>query len=190
MKSNRLFGILFKLLENEKVTAKELSKYFEVSVRTIQRDLLDLSSTGFPVITQQGIGGGVSLLDNFKYSKVAFKKDDMDLILTGLNSLTTINDSQKIKTLLAKLRLSTNNKMLLENDIIIDFTTWNYNSKLTDKIRMLRKAIASNTLVEMQYYSGGGRSSKILEPYKLIFKKQIGIFLLFAQNIKSIEFTS
>ncbi len=171
MKSNRMFGILCKLLENEKITAKELSEYFEVSVRTIHRDLLDLSSAGFPVITQQGIGGGVSLLDNFKYSKAVFNKDDMDLILTGLNSLTTIDDSIKIKTLLAKLRLSTNNKMLLENDIIIDFTAWNYNSKLTERIRMLRKAIASKTLIEMQYYSGGGHSSKILEPYKLIFKQ-------------------
>jgi len=54
-----MFGILCKLLENEKTTAKELADYFEVSTRTIYRDLLDLSSAGFPVVTQQGIGGGV-----------------------------------------------------------------------------------------------------------------------------------
>ena len=68
MKSNRMFGILCILLERKKITAQELAEYFEVSVRTIHRDLLDLSSAGFPVTTQQGIGGGISLLPNFKYS--------------------------------------------------------------------------------------------------------------------------
>ena len=51
MKSNRMFGILCILLEREKITAQELAEYFEVSVRTIHRDLLDLSSAGFPVTT-------------------------------------------------------------------------------------------------------------------------------------------
>ena len=59
MKSNRMFGILSILLDKKQVTAKELAEYFEVSVRTIHRDLLDLSSAGFPVITQQGVGGGI-----------------------------------------------------------------------------------------------------------------------------------
>ena len=58
MKINRMFAILCKLLEKERTTAKELADYFEVSTRTIHRDLLDLSSVGFPVVTQQGIGGG------------------------------------------------------------------------------------------------------------------------------------
>ena len=74
MKSNRMFGILCILLERKKITAQELAEYFEVSVRTIHRDLLDLSSAGFPVTTQQGIGGGISLLPNFKYSKSALNK--------------------------------------------------------------------------------------------------------------------
>ncbi len=172
IKSNRMFGILCKLLETEKITAKELAEYFEVSVRTIHRDLLDLSSAGFPVVTQQGIGGGVFLLANFRFNKAAFNKDEMNLILAGLNSFTTIDDSAKIKTLLAKLRLNSDNKMLLENDIVIDFTTWNYNSALIEKIKSLRKAIATKTLIKMHYYSGTGYSERTVEPYKLIFKQE------------------
>ena len=68
MKSNRMFGILSILLDKRQITAKELAEYFEVSVRTIHRDLLDLSSAGFPIITQQGIGGGISLMPDFKYN--------------------------------------------------------------------------------------------------------------------------
>jgi len=172
MKSNRMFGILCKLLENEKIQAKELAEYFEVSTRTIHRDLLDLSSAGFPVVTQQGIGGGISLLPNFKYNKSALNKDDMDIIIAGLSGLATIDDKAKIKTLLAKLRLSNDDKMLLENDIVIDFATWNYNSTLIEKIKKIRTAIASNVLLEMQYYSVAGYSQKAIEPYKLIFKQE------------------
>ena len=102
-------------------------------MRTIHRDLLDLSSAGFPVTTQQGIGGGISLLPNFKYSKSALNKEDIDLIVSGIQGFASIDESSKIKTLLAKLRLGQEDKLLLENDIIIDFTSWNHKSTTIEK---------------------------------------------------------
>lgn len=182
MKSNRMFGILCLLLEKEKITAKELADYFEVSVRTIHRDLLDLSSAGFPVTTQQGIGGGVSLLQNFKYSKSALNKDDMDLILAGIQGFASIDDSSKIKTLLAKLRLGQEDKLLLENDIIIDFTSWNHKSTTIEKIKIIRSAIASRRLLEIEYYSSKGYSKRIVEPYKLIFKQEYWYLFAYCTN--------
>lgn len=172
MKSNRMFGILCLLLEREKMTAQELADYFEVSVRTIHRDLLDLSGAGFPVTTQQGIGGGISLLPNFKYSKSVLSKEDMDLIISGIQGFSSIDDSAKIKTLLAKLRLVQEDKLLLENDIIIDFTSWNHRSMTIEKIKVIRSAIASHRLLDMEYYSSKGYSQRIVEPYKLIFKEE------------------
>ena len=172
MKSNRMFGILSILLDKKQVTAKELAEYFEVSVRTIHRDLLDLSSAGFPVITQQGVGGGISLMPNFRYNKSALSKDDMDVILAGIQGLSIIDDSTKIKTLLAKLRFSSNDKMLLENDIVIDFSTWNHNSTIIKKIRLIRVAIANHNLLNMKYYSSNGYRERIVEPYKLLFKQE------------------
>ena len=122
MKSDRMFGILCILLERENVTVRELAGYFEVSTRTIHRDLLDLSASGFPVVTRQGVGGGVSLLPNFRYNKSALSEDDMKVILAGIEGLATIDDSARMKTLLAKLRFSDGNRLLLENDIILDFS--------------------------------------------------------------------
>lgn len=84
MKSNRMFGVLCKLLDKEKVTAAELADYFEVSTRTIHRDLLDLSSTGFPIVTKQGIDGGISLLPNFRYRKAALNKEELKIIFAGI----------------------------------------------------------------------------------------------------------
>lgn len=172
MKSNRMFGILCILLEKEKVTAKALADYFEVSVRTIHRDLLDLSSAGFPVTSQQGIGGGVSLLPDFRYNKTALNKEDMNVILAGIQGFASIDDSAKIKTLLAKLRFNQGDKMLLENDIIIDFTSWNHNNRVVEKIKAIRAAIANHQLLEMEYYSSSGYNHRQIEPYKLIFKQE------------------
>ena len=172
MKSNRMFGILCILLEREKITAQELAEYFEVSVRTIHRDLLDLSSAGFPVTTQQGIGGGISLLPNFKYSKSVLNKEDIDLIVSGIQGFASIDESSKIKTLLAKLRLGQEDKLLLENDIIIDFTSWNHKNTTIEKIKIIRSAVASRRLLELEYYSSNGYSKRTVEPYKLLFKEE------------------
>ncbi len=172
MKSNRMFGILSILLDKKQVTAKELANYFEVSVRTIHRDLLDLSSAGFPITTQQGIGGGISLLPNFKYNKSVFNKEDMDIILAGIQGLSTIDDSAKIKTLLAKLQFNSNDKILLENDVIIDFSSWNQKNVMADKIKSLRLAIRSHHLITMNYYSSNGFRERTVEPYKLLFKEE------------------
>lgn len=182
LKSNRMFGILCLLLEREKITAKELADYFEVSVRTIHRDLLDLSSAGFPVTTQQGIGGGISLLPHFKYNKSVLNKEDIDLILAGIQGFASIDDSSKIKTLLAKLRLWQENKLLLENDIIIDFTSWNHKSTTIEKIKIIRSAIASRRLLEIEYYSSKGYSKRIIEAYKLIFKQEYWYLFAYCTN--------
>lgn len=58
MKINRLFEIIYILLDKEKVTAKELAEHFEVSTRTIYRDVEDLSFSGIPIyMKKKKIGG-------------------------------------------------------------------------------------------------------------------------------------
>lgn len=182
-----MFGILCILLEKEMTTVKELAEYFEVSSRTIHRDLLDLSSEGFPVVTKQGIGGGVSLLPNFKYNKSALNKEEMDILLAGIQGFASIDDGTRIKTLLAKLRLVQEDRLLLENDIIIDFTSWNHNSTIIEKIKIIRSAIATHHMIQIEYYSGSsGYSKRIIEPYKLIFKQEY--WYLFGYCTKRQEF--
>lgn len=96
----------------------------------------------------------------------------MNVILAGIQGLAGIDDSGKIKILLAKLRFGHGSNLLLENDIIIDFTSWNHNSTTIEKIKTIRAAIAGHKLLEMEYYSGRGYCLRSVEPYKLIFKQE------------------
>lgn len=62
MKINRVFEIIYILLNKEKNSSKELAKKFEVSVRTIYRDIEVISGAGIPICMTQGGNGGISLL--------------------------------------------------------------------------------------------------------------------------------
>jgi len=84
MQVNRLFEIIYILLEKENVTAKELAEHFGVSVRTIYRDIDVLSRSNIPIYTNQGKGGGINLLDNFVLDKSLISEDEQNQILFAL----------------------------------------------------------------------------------------------------------
>ena len=75
MKIDRLIGIITILLGQDKVTAPELAKRFEVSRRTINRDIEDICKAGIPLITTQGYGGGISIADGYKIEKTLFTEE-------------------------------------------------------------------------------------------------------------------
>ena len=76
-KIDRLIGILSVLLQGKKVTAPELAKIFEVSRRTINRDIEDLCKAGIPIFTSQGAGGGISIMDGYKMDRTILSSKDM-----------------------------------------------------------------------------------------------------------------
>ena len=79
MEQSRLFKIVYHLLENGKSTAPELAEKFEVSIRTIYRDLDAISATGIPIYATQGKGGGISLLDDYVLEKSLFSEKEKEL---------------------------------------------------------------------------------------------------------------
>ena len=93
MKIDRLIGILSVLLQEKKVTAPELAKIFEVSRRTINRDIEDLCRSGIPIFTSQGAGGGISIMDGYKMERTILSSKDMQMIMAGLRSLDSVSGS-------------------------------------------------------------------------------------------------
>lgn len=103
MKIERLIGILSVLLQKDMVTAPFLAEYFEVSRRTINRDIEDLCKAGIPIATRQGTGGGIYIMDNYKISKTLITNAEMQDILAGIRSLDSVNGTNQYKQLMEKL---------------------------------------------------------------------------------------
>ncbi|MCM1215291.1 MAG: YafY family transcriptional regulator [Lachnospiraceae bacterium] len=168
MKIDRLIGILSLLLQKDTVTAPYLAEHFEVSRRTINRDIEDLCRAGIPVVTRQGIGGGISIMDNYKISKTLLTNAEMQDILAGLRSLDSVNGTDQYKQLMEKLSAGSSDLLVGNQAVLIDLSSW-YKDSLAPKIQIIRNAIENCRKISFYYYSPGGESVRSIEPYYLIF---------------------
>lgn len=87
MKIDRIFGIIYLLMKKDRLSARQLASHFEVSTRTIQRDIESLMQAGIPLYTSRGSEGGVSLAENFTLDKAILAPDEQARILWSLQSL-------------------------------------------------------------------------------------------------------
>ena len=118
MKIDRLIGILSILLQEEKNTAPELAKKFEVSRRTINRDIEDLCKAGIPIVTSQGAGGGISIMDGYKMDRTLLTSKDMQMIMAGLRSLDSVSGSHYYGQLMEKLKAGSSDVIGTSMDIV------------------------------------------------------------------------
>ncbi len=169
MKIDRLIGILSILLQKEKVTAPELAGCFEVSRRTINRDIDDLCKAGIPIYTTQGKGGGISIMDGYKMDRTLLTNVEMKDILAGLRSLDSVNGTNRYGQLMEKISVGSSNLMEGDQSILIDLSSW-YKNSLAPKIELIRNAIDTCTELSFWYFSPKGESKRVIEPYFLIFR--------------------
>ena len=170
MQINRLFEIVYILLDKKTITAKELSEHFEVSVRTIYRDIETLSIAGIPVYTNKGKGGGISLIENFVFNKSVLSEKEQNEILMSLQSLNAMKflDVEPVLK-----RLSTIFNKESTNWIDVDFTQWGSDDSEKEKFNVIKTAIISTKIVSFDYFSSyGEKTLRTVEPLKLIFKGQ------------------
>ncbi len=169
MKVNRLIGILSILLQQEKVTAPYLSDKFEVSRRTINRDIEDLCMAGIPIVTTQGRNGGISIMDGFCIDKTVLTTSEMQSILSGLRGLDSVAGTNRYQMLMDKLSFQKSSTLTSNNHIIIDLSSHKKNF-ITAKIELLQTAIDLMEKVTFNYYSPNNTSLRIVEPYLLLFQ--------------------
>lgn len=168
MQISRLFGIVYYLLEKKESTGKELAKRFEVSVRTIYRDIDTLSSAGIPIYTNQGKGGGIVILDNFVLNKSVLSEKEQNEILLALQNLSATRYPD-IDFILS--RLSSLFKKSDVNWIEVDFSPWGSDERKKENFNMLKMAIISKQIITFEYFNtSGAKSRRRVEPVKLIFK--------------------
>ena len=170
MKDNRLFRILYYILEKEKVTANELADKFEVSVRTIYRDIDSISSVGVPIFTTQGKGGGIKIDNEFILNKSLFDVNEKEEIIAALQGLEKTNEPYKSELI---TKLSALFKIKNSNWIEIDFTSWGSNNTYQDLFNALKTAIINKNIISFSYNSSKGEKiNRRVKPIRLLFKEQ------------------
>jgi len=170
MQESRLFRIVYYLLDKGKSSAPELAEKFEVSVRTIYRDIDIISSMGIPVYAMQGKGGGITLLDNFVLDKSLLSTREQEQILMALQGMiaTEPNNSDELLTKLGSLFQTKNT-----NWIEVDFSNWVKRNPGQDIFQLIKSAIFSRNVISFQYFSSNRESTKRrVEPLKLVFKSK------------------
>lgn len=169
MKIDRLIGIITILLQKEKVTTSQLAERFEVSQRTIQRDIETICKAGIPIVSMQGYGGGLSIAEGYKIDKTLLTQKELSAIFMGLKSIDSISKYTYSQSLMEKL---TNEKSAILSDhnrVIIHLSSF-YQVSLTEKIDVIKQAISNRELISFQYYSEKGESERIIEPYFIMFR--------------------
>ena len=170
MQINRLFEIVYILLNKKTITAKELSEHFEVSVRTIYRDVETLSIAGIPIYTSKGKGGGISLIEDFVLNKSVLSEKEQNEILMSLQSL---NATKFMNVEPVLKRLSTIFNRESTNWIDVDFSQWGSDDSEKEKFNIIKAAILSTKIVSFDYFSSyGEKTFRTVEPLKLVFKGQ------------------
>ena len=169
MKIDRLIGILAILLQQDKVTAPFLAEKFEVSRRTINRDVEALCKAGIPLVTTQGINGGISIMDGYRMDRTLLTSADMQAILAGLRSLDSVSGTNRYCQLMEKLSCGASSLMPGDQHILIDLSSW-YKSSLTPKIECIHSAIEEGQWLSFTYFSTKGEQVREVEPYDLIFQ--------------------
>ncbi len=169
MKLDRLIGILSVLLQRETVTAPQLAEKFEVSRRTINRDVETLCQAGIPIVTTQGLHGGISILETCKIDRTLLSSHELQDILAGLRSLDSVHATNRYEQLMEKLSAGSSDFMTGSQSVLIDLSSW-YQNSLTPKIACIRHAIDHCCKLSFSYYAPSGESRRTVEPSYLIFR--------------------
>ena len=167
MRADRLLAEVIYLLEHGRVTARELARRFEVSPRTVLRDMEALGMAGIPVASFEGAGGGFALEERYRLDHRAADREDVRLILTALRALSTAVQDQKLLGAIEKFQALEYAPEALK----VDLSALNEDERVQQNLRVLRAAIRNGHAVKMGYVSAAGRCAEhMVEPLYVEYK--------------------
>lgn len=165
------------LLEHKKISATKLAEMFEVSPRTIYRDIETINSAGIPIITYPGINGGIGIMEEYKIDKKIFTTSDIATLLMGLGSISSTMTSNEIINTIAKVKGLVSDEQIRDielksNQVTIDLTPWIGNKNLQPNLEKIKKALNESRFLSFEYLDRNGKKSiRKVEPYRLILKE-------------------
>jgi len=176
MKVDRLVSIIMILLDKERIGAQELADMFEVSPRTIYRDIETINIAGIPVRSASGVGGGFEIMQKYKIDKKVFSTADLSAILMGLSNLSNMIQGDELVNALAKVKSfipadRAKDIELKANQICIDLTPWIGNGNIQPYLEIIKAALQESKLLTFEYTDRyGNKTVRTVEPYQLVLK--------------------
>jgi len=176
MKVDRLVSIIMILLEKERIGAQELADMFEVSPRTIYRDIDAINMAGIPILSTSGVGGGFEIMQNYKIDKKVFSTADLSAILMGLSNLSNMIRGDELVNALAKVKSfipadRVKDIELKANQVYIDLSPWIGNRNIQPYLEIVKTALQESKLLSFEYADRyGNKTTRTAEPYQLVLK--------------------
>ena len=176
MKIDRLVSIIMILLDKERTGAQELADMFEVSPRTIYRDIDTINMAGIPVRSIPGVSGGFEIMPNYKIDKKFFSTADLSAILMGLSNLSAVMRGDELVNALAKVKsfIPADREKEIEfktNQIHIDLSPWISNRNIQAHLEIIKSALQESRLLSFEYADRyGNKTARTAEPYQLVLK--------------------
>lgn len=176
MKVDRLVSIIMILLDKKRIGAQELANLFEVSPRTIYRDIDVINMAGIPVRSISGVGGGFEITQEYKVDKKFFSTADLSVLLMGLSSLSNMIRGDELVHALAKVKSfipadRAKDIELKANQIYVDLSPWMGNGNIQAYVEMIKTALQESKLLSFEYVAHhGNRTARTIEPYQLVLK--------------------
>ena len=176
MKVDRLVSIIMILLDKERIGAQELADMFEVSPRTIYRDIDTINMAGIPVRSTSGVGGGFEIMQKYKIDKKVFSTADLSALLMGLSSLSGMIRGDELVHAFAKVKSfipadRAKDIELKVNQINIDLSPWMGNRNIQPYFEIIKTALQESKLLSFEYIAHhGNKTARTVEPYQLVLK--------------------
>lgn len=176
MKIDRLISIIMILLDKERIGARELADMFEVSPRTIYRDIDTINMAGIPICSTSGAGGGFEIMPRYKVDKKVFSTADLSALLMGLSGLSDVVRGEEVIHALAKVKsfIPAEKRKDIElkvNQICIDLSPWIGNRSIQPYLEVIKTALQENRLLTFAYIAHHGKeTARTMEPYQLVMK--------------------
>ncbi|RUT40209.1 YafY family transcriptional regulator [Paenibacillus anaericanus] len=170
-KAERLISIIMILLKKDVVSTTEFSQLFNVSKRTILRDMETLSLSNIPIYSITGVHGGYGIMDEYKFDKRLLSSSDLENILTALGGLKQILISEEVAVTIKKIEAMVS-PLSLKGSIQLSFYDWEGRSEILQTLKACQESILKRKLISFDYIDKNGTTTnRIVEPYQLHFSE-------------------
>ncbi len=177
MKIDRLLAITILLLNRRRISAGELAERFEVSTKTVYRDIETLCRAGIPIVSHQGMSGGFELMERYTIGRQMLSSGEIEALRTAVKGAASVLGDRTFADLTEKVQAllgSGSGQDGAGPGVVFDFNPWGPNGMMRGQVEILRQAAREAVRMEIRYLNMNGlESRRLIEPSMLLMKGSV-----------------